>query len=104
MSEPAIKARLSPTNQALFETTDDYLLWTAQITRFDQFDRYFRMVNAKGVSIRFYKDARDTRRLDEVEAVLKKTLCTDGRTLLDVMREKGQWSRYGSLKRGLVSG
>lgn len=88
--EPAIKARLSPTNQALFETVEDYLLWTAQITRFDQFDRYFRLAKGKGLSISFYRRARSPRGKSELEAVLKKTLCTNGQTLYEAMKGKAE--------------
>lgn len=84
--EPAVRARISPTNQALFETIDDYLTWSAYITRFDQFDKLFRQAGGKGVSITFYKAAR-AKPSEEIEALLKKVTCTDGSTLFEAMRK-----------------
>lgn len=90
MSEPAIKARLSPTNQALFETVEDFLRWTAQIASFGDFVKYYRKAGGKDMPIRQYQAYRSEAELPALEAVLKKTLCTDGRTLFEAMHEKGK--------------
>lgn len=98
--EPAVRAKLSDDNTALFETTDDYLLWAAQISPFGLFDRFFRQAGGKGMSITFFKEARSEFKRKEVEAVLKKTMCTNGSTLFEAMQGKA----LGHRKSGMVSG
>ncbi len=87
-TEPAIRARLSPTNEALFETVEDYLLWTAQIATFKQFHQYFLKVKAKGSAIQLWRDSRAWDKRGHVETVLKKTMCTDGSTLFGAMQKQ----------------
>lgn len=89
LKEPAIKARLSPTNQALFETVEEFLRWTAQIAPYGDFLRYHRTAQAEGTAIQQYLDYRSPAEQPALEAVLKKTMCTDGRSLFEVMQEKG---------------
>lgn len=89
VKEPAVRAKLTAENTALFETVEDYLLWAAQISTFQQFDQFFRQAKGEGSAIGFFREARGWFYRDKVEAVLIRTLCTDGRTLFEVMREQG---------------
>lgn len=87
-AEPAVRARISPTNEVLFETVEDYLLWTAQISTYGQFEKYFRQAGGKGLAIKFFREARSQDRATELKAVLHKTLCTNGMTLYEAMQKQ----------------
>lgn len=93
MSEPAIKARISPTNEALFKTVEDFLRWTAHISTVGQFVLYHRKAGGGPTPIEDYKRYRSPAELPALEAVLNDTLCTDGRPLIAVMREQNKKKR-----------
>ena len=88
--EPAIRAKLSDSNTALFETVEDYLLWLAQIATYGQFEQYFRQAGGKGSALQAFRDGRAWDKREEVEAVMKRTPCTDGSTLFESMQKQGR--------------
>jgi hypothetical protein len=80
-----IKAKLSNETEAIFETVEDFLLYVAQLSNYQQFVRYHLQATGTRPNAKMYRALQQQRQ--RYLTMAKKVTCTDGSTLFDALRK-----------------